>query len=175
VLYSLPSATGYRLAGLKTLLLAPWSGAASYAYATPTCSHITNFSGLTGWETIPCEMPGACQFGEQFSRTKNGKGYGQLVALALPGLSAAARAAVEGLADAGPVVALLEDYNGQWWLYGQTAGLRLLTAEGKGGTVGNEASQALPLTGLQREAARTVAKSRVNLLYNTTTTFHLPA
>lgn len=175
MLYSLPSTAGYRLAGLKTLLLAPWSGAASYQYASAACSHLTNFSGLTGWEQIQLDVPEAAQFGEQMSRTRNGKLYAQLVSLALGRLSADARTAVEGLADAGPVVALLEDYNGQWWLYGQTAGLRLLTASAQGGTYASATSHALPLTGTQREAARTVAASRINLLYNSSTTFHLPA
>jgi hypothetical protein len=175
VLYSLPSTAGYRLAGLKTLLLAPWSGAASYSYATAAGSHITNFSGLTGWEQIPLDVPGAAQFGEQLSRTKNGKQYAQLVSLSLSRLSAASRTAVEGLADVGPVVALLEDYNGQWWLYGQTAGLRLLSANAQGGTYGGDGGHALPLTGTQRQAARTVAQSRINLLFNSSTTFHFPA
>ncbi|MDO7846486.1 hypothetical protein Q5H92_08965 [Hymenobacter sp. M29] len=175
MLYSLPSTAGYRLAGLKTLLLAPWSGAASYNYASAACSRITNFSGITGWEQIPLDVPGAAQFGEQLNRTKNGKLYTQLVSLSLAQLSDAGRTAVEGLVDAGPVVALLQDYNGQWWLYGQTAGLRLLTANAQSGTYGGDGSQALPLTGTQREAARTVAVSRINLLFNSSTTFHFPA
>jgi hypothetical protein len=176
VLYSLPSTAGYRLAGLKTLLLAPWSGAASYSYASVACSHLTGFSGLTGWEQIPLDVPGGAQFGEQLSRTKNGKLYAQLVSLSLAQLSDASRTAVEALADAGPVVALLQDYNGQWWLYGQTAGLRLLTANAQAGTYGGDGGHALPLTGTQREAARTVAQSRVNLLlFNPSTTFHFPA
>ncbi len=174
MLYSLPPSGGYRLAGLKTLLLAPWSGAAVYSYATAALSHITNFSGLSGWEYVACEAAAPCEFGEGFARTLNGKTYPQTISVALAGLSAARRTAVEGLIEAGPVVALVEDFNNQWWLYGQNSGLRLLTAASRGGLPGAEHGLTLPLTGTQREAARTVSQSRINLLYNNATSFTLP-
>ena len=174
MLYSLPPAAGYQLAGLKTLLLAPWSGAALFGYATPDCSHIVGFSGLAGWQQLPVDAPG-CEFGQGYAATKNGQLYSQTVAVSLPGLSAAQRSAVQALIAAGPVVALCQDYAGQWWMYGQTAGLRLLAVTGKSGAVGGEAGLSLPLTGTQREAARTVAQARVNLLFNSTTAFTYPA
>ena len=171
MLYSLPSAAGYQLAGLKTLLLAPWSGVALYAYATAACSQITNFSGLTGWEYVSCEPGAGGEFGQASTKTKNGNAYAQAVNVTLSGLSADRRTAVEALLEAGPVVALCQDFTGQWWLYGQTAGLRLLTVSPKSG----EMAQTLALTGTQRAAARTVAQSRLNLLYNSSTLFHLPS
>lgn len=168
MLYSLPSAAGYQLAGLKTLLLAPWSGAALYSYASPACSHLTSFTGLTGWEYVAVD--GGADFGQAAAQTKNGTAYAQAVTVNVAGLSADRRTAVEALLDAGPVVALVQDLAGQWWLYGQTAGLRLLVATAKPDTAGTT----LALTGTQREAARTVAAARVALLYNSTTSFHLP-
>ncbi|WP_310394154.1 hypothetical protein [Hymenobacter sp.] len=174
MLYSLLPATGYGLAGLKTLLLAPWSGAATYAYATAECSHLVSFSGLSGWQQLPCQPPAACEFGEAYALTEQGPAHAQAVNVALAGLSAAQRTAVQALATAGPLVALCQDYAGQWWLYGQTQGLRLLAAAARGGVFGGESGRTLALTGAQREAARTVAQSRINLLFNAATAFTYP-
>lgn len=169
MLYSSPPAAGYQLAGLKTLLLAPWSGAALFNYASPACSTITNFNGLTGWQRLDCSN--GAEFGEVPQLGKLGQVSPQLITVPVAGLSAEQRTLAQALLGAGPVVALCEDYARQWWLYGQEFGLRLLTSPAKGGTFRGESGQTLSLTGTQPAPAREVARSRVALLYNINTSF----
>jgi len=169
MLYSSPLAAGYQLAGLRTLLLAPWSGAALFSYATPALSTITNFSGLSGWQRFDLER--GSEFGEVPQVGKLGEVCPQLIAVALSGLSAEQRSTIQALLTAGPVVALCEDYSRQWWLYGQDFGLRLLSATTKGGAFRGESGHSLPLAGTQLAPARIVSRSRVALLYNNSTNF----
>jgi hypothetical protein len=167
VLYSAPPAGGYQLSGLRSLLLCPWSGAALYSYDTPARSTITNFSGLTGWQRIPCGE-GEADFSETGAPGKLGTTYAQAVQVTLAGLSAARRTAAEALLQSGPVLALCQGMDGVWWLYGQDRGLRLTATAAKSATL------TLPLAGIQSEAARVVASSRINLFFNSATTFLLP-
>lgn len=171
MLYTVPPPPqGATLAGLRALLLAPFEAGATYSYLSAQRSTITNFSGLTGWEHIAADLAGS-QFGELAAKGKNGRTATQTISLVLAGLSAPQRSAVEALIEAGPVVALCQDYALQWWLYGQDFGLRVPNSAFTSGLFRGESTQTLALTGTQRRAARQVAQPRINLLYNSVTQF----
>jgi hypothetical protein len=171
VLYSVPSPpTGATLAGLRALLLAPFGAGAAYAYLSDQLSTIRSFAGLSGWQRVEADLTGS-QFGEATARGKFGPTAAQSISLVLAGLSAPQRTAVEALLDAGPVVALCQDYALRWWLYGQDFGLRVPNSAATSGQFRGESTQTVGITGTQRSAARQVAQSRINLLYNSVTTF----
>lgn len=171
MIYTVPQPPkGATLAGLRALLLAPWEAGATYAYLSAQRSTVSTFSGLAGWERVAAELSGS-QFGQAVANTKQGRTATQTISLSLAGLSAPQRSAIEALMDAGPLVALCQDFAGQWWLYGQDFGLRAPSSAEQSGTFRDTTSQTLSLTGTQRRAARQVAQSRVNLLYNKNTGF----
>lgn len=171
MLYSVPPPPqGATLAGLRALLLAPFEAGASYSYLSDSLSTITNLAGLTGWQRIAADLVGS-QFGEAVAKGKNGRTAAQSISIVLAGLSAPQRSAVEALIEAGPIVALCQDYSLQWWLYGQDFGLRVPNSAATSGMFRGDSTQTLGITGTQRAPARQVAQSRINLLYNSATTF----
>lgn len=171
MLYTVPSpANGVTLAGLRALLLAPWQAGATYNYLTAERSTVTSFAGLTGWQRIAAPLDGS-QFGEAVSRGKNGRVSAQSISIVLAGLSAPQRTAIEQLIEAGPIVALCQDYRLQWWLFGQDFGLRVPTVANTSGLFRGDSTQSIGITGTQRSAARLIAQSRINLLYNSATNF----
>lgn len=171
MLYTVPSPpNGATLAGLRALLLAPWVAGVNYYYQSAQLSTITNFAGLTGWQVVAADLMGS-QFGEAAAKGKNGRTATQSISIVLAGLSAPQRSAVEALIEAGPIVALCQDYSLQWWLYGQDFGLRLPNSAATSGLFRGDATQTLALTGTQRLPARQLAQSRLNLLYNSATQF----
>lgn len=171
MLYTVPSPPqGATLAGLRALLLAPFAAGATYSYLSAQLSTVSGFAGLTGWQRVAADLAGS-QFGEAVAKGKNGRTAAQSISLVLTGLSAPQRSAVEALIEAGPVVALCQDYSLQWWLYGQDFGLRVPNSAATSGLFRGESTQTVGITGTQRSAARQVAQSRMNLLYNSATQF----
>ena len=171
MLYSLPPPLqGATLAGLRALLLAPYVAGATYSYLSAQLSTLSGFSGLTGFQGVAADLTGS-QFGEAISKGKFGRTAAQSISIVLAGMSAPQRSAVEELIEAGPVVALCQDYSLQWWLYGQDFGLRVPNSALTSGLFRGESTQSLAVTGTQRSAARQVAQSRINLLYNSSTQF----
>lgn len=165
-----PPPNGATLAGLRALLLAPFAAGVSCAYLSAQRSTITSFAGLTGWQRVAAPLDGS-QFGEAVAKGKNGRTAAQSISLVLAGLSAPQRSAVEALIEAGPLAALCQDYAGQWWLYGQDFGLRAAASAATSGLFRGESTQTVGLAGTQRHPARQVAQARINLLYNSVTSF----
>jgi len=162
MLYSLFNAQTASVAGLRNLLLAPFA----VAKTTLTSEgQIASITGLSGWQRFEC--PTGSSFGEDWSRTKNGKQYAQALGVQIGGLTAKRRLVLQALFQQGPVVALCLDYQGQWWLYGADFGLQVPKLTAKDG-------YAFTLEGTQRQAARMVSKSLLNLIYNSTFTPRLP-
>ncbi|MDO7849030.1 hypothetical protein Q5H92_21880 [Hymenobacter sp. M29] len=171
MLYPVPSpANGVTLAGLRALLLAPWQAGATYSYLSAAKSTVTGFAGLTGWQRIEAPLDGS-QFGEAISKGKNGRVSAQSISIVLAGLAAPQRTAVESLIEAGPIVALCQDFRLQWWLYGQDFGLVVPTVANTSGPFRGDSTQSIAISGTQRSAARLIAQSRINLLYNRATVF----
>lgn len=171
MLYSVPPPPqGATLAGLRALLLAPFEAGATYSYLSAQLSTVSSFAGLTGFQRVAADLTGS-QFGQARTKGKHGNTATQTISVVLAGMSSAQRSAVEALIEAGPVVALCQDYSLQWWLYGQDFGLRLPTVASTSGLFRGESTETLSITGTQRSAARQVAQSRINLLYNSATQF----
>ncbi|WP_135434102.1 hypothetical protein [Hymenobacter fodinae] len=152
---------------MKTLLVAPFAKG-RFSYADANCSTISSMAGLSGWERFECSE--ASEFGEQYALTKQGDQYAQAIGLLMPSLSAERRSVLQALLQTGPVIALLLDFNSNWWLYGQTRGLRLLKFQFKGGTFRGETSTGFTLEGTQDDAARAVNKTFINLIHNSGST-----
>ena len=163
MLYSLLGTQIAAIGGVKTLLVAPFASG-NFSYADANCSLINSMSGFSGWQRFECSD--ASEFGEQYSLTKNGEQYSQAIGLLIPALSAEKRSFLQRLLQTGPVVTLLLDYNSNWWLYGQTRGLRLFKTQFKGGQFRGESSVGFTLEGTQSEAARAVNKTFINLIFN---------
>lgn len=154
----LAPAPAYAPAGLRALLVSSWVAGASYVYASPARDIINALPAGLAWWPIDCrQAPKACKFAEVFGRDKNGNGFQQAIAAALPGLAPGLRAGLNGLLLAGPLLALVQDMRGTWWLYGQDSGLRLPAYAAESGPEGGETASAFQLTGRQRFAARAVA------------------
>lgn len=148
---------------MRTLLIAPFVFG-RYSYADASRSLIQSAQGLSGWERFECSD--ASEFGEQYALTKQGNQYAQAIGLLIPGLSPQKRTVLQALLATGRVIALLQDFNSNWWLYGQDSGLRILKTTFKGGVFKGESSVGFQLEGTQRDAARAVNKTFVNLIFN---------
>jgi hypothetical protein len=167
VLYSLLGTQIVAIGGVKTLLIAPFA-TGQFSYADANCSTINSAQGFSGWERFECSDES--EFGEQYALTKQGDQYAQAVGLLIPALSAEKRSVLQALLQTGPVVCLLLDFNGTWWLYGQTRGLRVLKFAFKGGSFRNATNVGFTLEGTQDDAARAVNKTFVNLIHNSAST-----
>ncbi|MDF7810753.1 hypothetical protein [Hymenobacter sp. YC55] len=165
MLYSLLGTQQVAIGGVKTLLVAPFASGL-FAYADQDMSLINSFSGLSGWQRFECGD--ASEFGEGYNPTKNGDQYSQAVSVLVPALSKERRSVLQALLKE-PVLCLVLDYNGNWWLYGQDRGLRVPKAQNKGGAYRGESSFSFSLEGIQDEAARVVLRSFINLIFNNTT------
>jgi hypothetical protein len=130
---------------------------ASYVYASAQRDIITELDPAAVWWPVDCQQaPGACEFSEVYSLDKNGEGYQQSIGLALAGLLVAFRAGLQNFAGL-PLLALVQDMRGQWWLFGQDGRLRLPGYATKSGASGGETLTSWQLAGRAAEAARQVA------------------
>lgn len=171
MLYSLLGTQIRAIGGVRALLVAPFAKG-RFSYADPDCSLITAMQGFSGWQRFECSDQS--EYGEQYESTKNGEQYDQVIGLLIPGLSADKRSVLQRLLQTGRVVCLLQDFAQQWWLYGQTSGLKLLKTKFKGGSFRAETTLGFTLEGKQTQAARQVNKTFINLIYNSSTTPVLP-
>jgi len=153
----LAPAAQYAPAGLRALLVSPWTAGASYVYASADLDTITDLDPAAVWWPVDCDQAaGACEFSQVYTLDKTGEGYQQTIAVALPGLLVALRNGLLALARR-PLLALAQDMRGQWWLFGQDGTLRLPTWVAKGGPAGGETLTSAQLTGRQLAPARLVA------------------
>jgi hypothetical protein len=147
----------YSLAGLKSLLVGPWTPGADYVYASAQLDIITELDPAAVWWPVDCQQAEkACEFGQVFTQEKTGEAYAQTIAVALPGLQVAFRAGLQNLLSK-PLLALCQDMRGQWWLFGQDGRLRLPTYAAKSGPSAGETLTSWVLSGRNSEAARQVA------------------
>jgi hypothetical protein len=152
----LAPAAQYAPAGLRALLVGPWTPGASYVYADSDLDIITDLDPAAVWWPVDCDQAtSACEFGQAYTLDKNGEAYQQTIAVALPGLLVALRSGLLGLARR-PLLALCQDMREQWWLFGQDGTLRLPTWVAKGGPAGGETLTSAQLTGRQSAPARQV-------------------
>jgi hypothetical protein len=167
-MYSLSDAQIAAIGGVRALLVAAFSSEALYTYATIERHTITAITGLSGWQRL--DLPDTAQASAPGKRTLNGWQYEQQLELSAPGL-AVARAYVAEALKTGPVVALVQDFAGQWWLMGQTFGLLLQATKWATAAYKGETGQSFTLARLEPQPPRRVAVSFVNLIYNASTVF----
>lgn len=169
-MYSLSDAQKPAIGGVRSLLVAGFSPDVLYTYATAERHTITTFSGVVGgWQRI--DTTNEAQASAPGRNTRNGWQSAQKIDLSAAGLDVSRRAVIEALAAAPALLALVEDYAGQWWLYGQALGLKL---PGYGLTTGQfraETATTFSLERIEPAAPRRVATSFINLLYNSSTVF----
>jgi hypothetical protein len=153
----LAPAAQYAPAGLRALLVGPWTAGASYVYASAQLDIINELDPAAVWWPVDCTQAAtACEFSQVYTADKNGKGYQQTISAALPGLLVAFRAGLENFTGL-PLLALCQDLRGQWWLYGQDGRLLLPTYAAKSGPAGGETLTSFQLSGRASDAARQVA------------------
>jgi hypothetical protein len=167
-MYSLSDAQMAAIGGVRALLVAAFSSEALYTYATAERQTITAVTGLSGWQRL--DLPDTAQAAAPGKMTVGGWQYTHQIELGAPGL-AVARAYVADALKTGPVVALVQDYAGQWWLLGQRLGLLLLSSTWATGSYKGDTTQSFTLARLEPQQPRRVAVSFVNLIYNSSTVF----
>jgi len=146
---------GYAQAGVKSCLLTFFQPGVDVFYTTPELDTIATMglSFETGLSALVEALPGS-NFNETQTPSLNGDLYIQTASLNVSGLSAAKRTLLRSLSQQ-RVHALIQDNAGQWWLYGQSRGLRLRFKSD------SDAGLSFTLGGLEREPARQVAQALI--------------
>lgn len=147
--------TKYGQAGFRACLLTFFQPGVEAFYATSQLDTIATLGldfqeGLSAW----VEAQDGSTFAETQTSNLQGELFIQLINLATGGLSVEKRTLLRSLSGH-RVHALVQDLSGNWWLYGQERGLRVVVKSA------SDAGMSMAITGLEREPARRVVASLI--------------
>ncbi|MBA9076070.1 hypothetical protein [Rufibacter quisquiliarum] len=145
----------YAQAGVKACLLTFFQPEATVYYTTPQLDTIGTL-GLSFQAGLSALVEGAQGnlFSETYTSDRNGRLYVQVVNLSSPQLTADRRTLMEAISR-GRAHALIQDMDGQWWLYGQERGLKLRYK------TDTDTFLTISLSGMEREPARLVSPNLI--------------
>ncbi|GAB2542389.1 hypothetical protein [Rufibacter soli] len=141
----------YAQAGVKSCLLTFFQPDAPVFYTSDQLDTISTL-GLSFQAGLSCLVEGAAgnQFAETQTSDRNGDLYLQVVNLSNAGLSADKRTLLAAIAEH-KAHALIQDFHGNWWLYGQNRGLKIRYK------TDSDTGLSITLAGVEREPARLVS------------------